>query len=89
MDCHSKPCPKNAVFYVNAAFISASPGSFMMPLRDFRNSMPISNSEQWTAGNSGLPGLNGYNVSSFYWDPLIFPIVTLSSKQEGIRSPHS
>jgi hypothetical protein len=80
-----KTMSKNAGFYVSAAFISASPGLFMIPLRDFGNTRPISNNEQQTTGNSGLPGLNGHNGSSLYWDPLFFHC----EKQEGIRSSHS
>jgi hypothetical protein len=46
--------------------MSAIPGLFMMPLKDFGNLMPISDNEEQTAGNSGFPGLNGYNGSSLY-----------------------
>jgi hypothetical protein len=44
-----------------------------MPLRDFRNALPISDNKQWTAGDSGLPGLSGCYASSFCLDPLCFP----------------
>jgi hypothetical protein len=72
-----KTLSKECCFYVNAAFMSTSQGSFIMPLKDFRNMSPISNNEQQTTGNSGLPGLSGCQRYSLCWDPLFFPIVTL------------
>jgi hypothetical protein len=44
----------------------------VMLLRDFRNTLPISNNKQWTAGNSVLPGLSVSLGYSLCWDPLFF-----------------
>jgi hypothetical protein len=57
---------KEWCFYVNQS------GSFVMPLKDFGNMMSISNNEQWTAGYSVLPGLNGCHGSSLCWGFLFF-----------------
>jgi hypothetical protein len=54
--CHSKPCQFHRK---SAAFLPTSPGSFTMLLRGFRNVLPISNSKQQTAGNSGFLGQVG------------------------------
>jgi hypothetical protein len=57
-----KTMSKECCFYPNAAFMSASPGSFMMPLKDSGNAMPI-----WIAGNSGLSWAKGM--------PWVFPLL--------------
>jgi hypothetical protein len=69
-----KTMSKECCFYVNAAFMLASPGSFMMPQKVFRNSMPISKNEQWTSGDSGLSGISECHGSLLYWDHLFFPL---------------
>jgi hypothetical protein len=67
------------LFLWQGCFTSTRPWSFMMPLRDFRNVLSISNSKQWTAGNSGFPRLNECPVYSLRWDFLFFPLVSLPS----------
>jgi hypothetical protein len=41
---------------------------------------------EWTAGNSGLPGLSGCNGSFFYWDPLFFPLWPCLQNRRGLDS---
>jgi hypothetical protein len=47
---------KEFCFYVNDAFMSASPGLLIMSLKDFGNSMPISNNEQGQLGTVVFQG---------------------------------
>jgi hypothetical protein len=67
--CHSKLCH----FYrKNAVFMSTNLGSLVMPLGDFGSILTTSDNKQWTAGDSGPPGLSGCHGSSLCWDLLFF-----------------
>jgi hypothetical protein len=64
-----KTMSKECCFYCQCCFYVSQSRIVHNDAKRLQNLMPISNSEQWTAGNSGLPVLSGCQGSSLYWYP--------------------
>jgi hypothetical protein len=69
--------------------MSTSPGLFIIPKRP-QNVLPISNNKQWTAGDSGLPGLKVPGFCPGHYPDQLNPVppTGLLQQKDPIDNPY-